>query len=163
MIDAINSKLNITLVHTNKHHRLDSAGSSLTPAALYMKHVLYSVLTISSLLLLGPSLANAAPARHSLNDTPVDVQRKAAAREKKTAAREKVATAKQASKLQRLAVKSRKATNKLQRAMLVILGLEDSKAVTSPARLRRQLHSHQKQLKSRARMAARAHRHRTHE
>ena len=128
-----------------------------------MKHILYSVLTISSLVLLGPASANAAPARHSLNDTPADVQRKAAAREQKAAVREQKAAAKKASKMQRLAVKSRKVTNKLQRAMLVLLGMEDSKAVTSPARLHRQLHSHQKQLKLRARMAARAHRHRAHE
>ena len=133
------------------------------PAAFYMKHVLYSVLTISSLLLLGPASASAAPARHSPNDTPADVQRKATAREKKSVAREKVAAAKQASKLQRMAVKSHKVTSKLRRAMLVIFGLEDSKAVTSPARLRRQLHTHQKQLKTRARLAARAHRHRAHE
>ncbi|WP_216680137.1 hypothetical protein [Hymenobacter siberiensis] len=131
-----------------------------------MKHILYSILTISALFLLGPASATAAPTRHSLSDTPADVQRKAAAREKQTAAREKVVaakSAKQASKMQRLAIKSRKVTGKLQRAMLVFLGLEESKAVTSPARLRRQLHSHQKQLKARARMAARAHRHRTHE
>ena len=128
-----------------------------------MKQFLYSVLTISSLLLLGPAPASAAPTRHSLNDTPAGVQRKAAAREKKTIAREKVVAAKQASRLQRMAVKSRKITNKFQRAMLVMLGLEDSKAVTSPTRLRRQLHAHQKQLKSRARQAARAHRHRAHE
>lgn len=128
-----------------------------------MKHVLYSVLTISSLLLLGPAAASAAPARHSLNDSPADAQRKAAAREQKAAAREKVVAAKQASKLNRLAVKSRKVTNKFQRAVLVMFGLEESKAVTSPARLRRQLHAHQKQLKLRARMTARMHRHRTHE
>ena len=148
-------------------HTKNIAGHNLLahfplPAAVYMKHFLYSVLTISSLLLFGPASVSATPARHSLSDTPADVQRKAAAREKKTAAREKVAAAKKASKLQRLAVKSRKATNKLQRTMLVILGLEDSKAVTSPSRLRRQLHAHQKQLKTRARLAARAHRHRTH-
>lgn len=126
-----------------------------------MKHLLYSIFTLSTLLLFGA--ATAAPARHRLNDTPADVQRKAAAREKKTAAREKIATAKQASKLKRMAVKSRKITNKLQRTMLVLFGLEESKAVTSPARLRRQLHAHQKQLKARARQAARAHRHRAHE
>ncbi|MDB5267421.1 MAG: hypothetical protein JWP58_461 [Hymenobacter sp.] len=128
-----------------------------------MKHILYFVLTISALVLFGSSSANALPTRHSLNDTPADIQRKAAAREQKAAAREKVVAARKASKMQRLAVKSRKVTNKLQRAMLVILGLEDSKAVTSPARLHRQLHAHQKQLKSRARMAARAHRHRAHD
>ena len=130
-----------------------------------MKHVLYSILTISSLLLFGPASAVAAPTRHGLSDTPADVQRKAAAREKQTAAREKVVAAKaakKASNMQRLAIKSRKATGKLQRAMLVILGLEESKAVTSPARLRRQLHAHQNQLKARARTAARAHRHRAH-
>lgn len=127
-----------------------------------MKHFLYSVLTVSALLLLGPT-ASAAPARPSLSDTPADVQRKTAAREKKTAAREKMVAAKQAFKLNRMAVKSRKVTNKLQRAMLVMFGLEESKAVTSPARLRRQLHAHQQQLKQRARMTARAHRHRTHE
>ncbi|MEL5996016.1 hypothetical protein [Hymenobacter segetis] len=115
------------------------------------------------MLLLGPPSASAANTRHSLNDTPADVQRKAATREQKAATREKAVAARKASKMQRLAVKSRKVTNKLQRAMLVILGLEDSKAVTSPARLHRQLHAHQKQLKSRARMAARAHRHRAHE
>lgn len=127
-----------------------------------MKHLLYSVLTISSLLLFGPASAIAAPARHSLDDTPADAQRKTAAREQKAAAREKAVAAKKASKMQRLAVKSRKVGNKLEHAMLVILGMEESKAVTSPARLHRQLHAHQKQLKLRARMAARAHRHRAH-
>lgn len=128
-----------------------------------MKHVFYAVLTISSLLLLGPTAASAAPAHYGLNDLPADAQRKAATREQKSAAREKVAAAKQASKLNRLTVKSRKATNKFQRAVLVMFGLEESKAVTSPARLRRQLHAHQQQLKLRARRTARLHRHRTHE
>ena len=123
-----------------------------------MKYVLYSIFTISSLLLLGQAAATAAPARHGLSDTPADVQRKAAAREKVVAAK----AARKTSNMQRLAIKSRKATGKVQRAMLVILGLKESKAVTSPARLRRQLHAHQKQLQARARTAARAHRHRIH-
>ena len=39
-----------------------------------------------------------------------------------------------------------------------MLGLKESKAITSPAKLTRQLHAHQQQLKAKARSNARARR-----
>lgn len=45
--------------------------------------------------------------------------------------------------------------------MMVLLGLKESKAVTSPTKLDRQLHIQQKHLKTKARMEAKARRQRT--
>jgi hypothetical protein len=64
--------------------------------------------------------------------------------------------------MKRLSVKTNRFAAKVERLMLVVLGLEESKSVTSPHQLRRQLHGHQKQLKLHAKMQSRARRSRTH-
>ena len=122
-----------------------------------MKAYLYSLLTIGSLLATAPVQATAGPL--AFTENPAEVQRK-------TAARAKVAEAKKAAAATRKNsswANTRKATNKVQRAMMVILGLEESRAVTSPAKLTRQLHVHQKHLQLKARIAARARRARAHQ
>jgi hypothetical protein len=116
-----------------------------------MKSTLYSLLTLGSLLLLAPSsaTANAASFRE---DNPTEVQRK-------TAARARVAEAKKADFAKKSSSrKLRKTNGGLSHAMLVLLGLEESKAVTSPAKRERQLHAHQKQLQVKARQQSKAHR-----
>ncbi|MBF9219874.1 hypothetical protein [Hymenobacter ruricola] len=127
-----------------------------------MKKYLYSF-ALGTFLILAPGGAYAASARLTAPDNPAEVQRKAAAREQKAAAREKVAAAKQVSKMKRLSVKTHRFTAKLNHVMLVVLGMEESKTVTSPRQLKRQLHAHQKQLKMHAKMGSRARRSRTHE
>ena len=118
---------------------------------------LYTLLAAGSLLLLAPA-ASHATARFA-TDEPTEAARK-------TAAREKVATAAKAAKAARAAKKSsshrfRKFTAGLNRGVLVLLGLEESKAVTSPGKLNRQLHIHQKHLRAKAKLEAKARRRRT--
>ena len=127
-----------------------------------MKAYFYSLLTAGCLLATAP--AQATTSTRSLTENPAEIQRK-------TAARAKVAEAKKAAAVAAATTKgsvwyktrkaTSKATSKLQRAMLVVLGLEESRTVTSPAKLTRQLHAHQKQLKFKARVIARARRART--
>ena len=115
-----------------------------------MKAYFYSLLTVGSLLATPP--AQATISVRTSTENPAEIQRK-------TAARAKVAEAKKAaaSTVKRSVwAKTRKARTKMRRTMLVVLGLEESKAVTSPAKLTRQLHAHQKQLKMKARLNARA-------
>ena len=122
---------------------------------LTMKAFLYSLLTIGSLLATAPAQATTTP--RSVTENPAEILRK-------TAARAKVAEAKKASAStakHSVWSKTRKTRTKLERTMLVVLGLEESKAVTSPAKLTRQLHAHQKHLKMKARLNARARRART--
>ena len=117
-----------------------------------MKIYLYSLLTISCLLTTAPAQATVNVLTSTEN--PAEIQRK-------TAARAKVAEAKKAAAStanRSVWAKTRKTRIKLQRTMFVALGLEESKTVTSPAKLTRQLHAHQKQLKIRARLTARARR-----
>ena len=116
-----------------------------------MKKLLYLLLAMSSLLALTPRTAQAALRRYTPTDSPAEAERKAAAREKVAAAR-KVATEKRSAK------RLTKISKKMRHAMRVLLGLEESKTVTSPAKLNRQLHAHQKQLKAKARHQARVHR-----
>ncbi|MCI1186597.1 hypothetical protein MON38_04145 [Hymenobacter sp. DH14] len=116
---------------------------------------LYTLFAIASLTLLAPT-GHAANLR---TDDPTEAARK-------TAAREKVVTAAKAAKAAKTAKKStayrfRKFKATLNHGMLVLLGLEDSKAVTSPAKLNRQLHIHQKHLKTKAKLEAKARRRRT--
>ena len=120
-----------------------------------MKAYFYSLLTVGSLLATAPAQATTSPPIFTEN--PAEIQRK-------TAGRARVAEAKKAAAFTTKHsnwAKTRKAPAKLERAMLVLIGLEDSKAVTSPAKLSRQLHAHQKQLKLKARLTARARRART--
>lgn len=119
-----------------------------------MKTYLYSLLAIGGMLLLMPTPAPARPTRMLVTDNPAEIQRKAAARER-------VAVAKKAVALKRTSSgSSRKGAIRLRRAMLVLLGLEERKAVTSPAKLDWQLHLHQKQLKMKALLESRARRRR---
>ena len=119
-----------------------------------MKKRLHSLLTAGTLffLLHGPALAIAG--QPPLPDNPTEVLRKAA--------REKVTAAKKAATLKRSSHRKSKFTAKLAYNMRVMLGLEESKAVTSPAKLNRQLHRIQNQLKLRARVVSRARKRRVH-
>lgn len=115
---------------------------------------LYALFAVASLTLLAPT-ARATAAR---TDNPTETARKATAREK-------VATTAKAAKAAKTVKKSssrrfRKLKANLNHGMLVLLGLEESKAVTSPAKLSRQLHAHQKHLKTKARLEARSRRRR---
>ncbi len=118
-----------------------------------MKTYLYSLLAIGGMLLLIPASAPAHPTRMLLTDNPAEIQRKAA--------RERVTVAKKAATLKRTSSgSSRKRAIRFRRAMLVLLGLEEKRTVTSPAKLDWQLHLHQKQLKTKALMESRARRRR---
>lgn len=118
---------------------------------------LYTLLAAGSLMLSVPTAASHATSRYT-TDEPTEAARKATAREK-------IATAAKAAKNARAAKKSshrfRKLTAGLNHGVLVLLGLEESKAVTSPAKLTRQLHIHQKHLKTKAKLEAKARRRRT--
>ena len=122
-----------------------------------MKAYFYSLFTIGSLLATAPAQATAAA--RTFTENPAEVQRKTVARAKVAEAKKAAAATKKHSSW----ANTRNATNKVQRAMMVILGLEESRAVTSPAKLTRQLHVHQKHLRMKARITARARRARTHQ
>ena len=104
---------------------------------------------LGGLLACAPVAARPAPP-----DNPTEIQRKAAAREKVAVAKKTAALKKASSH------KTKKATTKMRRAMLVLLGFEESKHVTSPVKRDWQLHLHQKYLKMMARQESRAHRRR---
>ena len=112
-----------------------------------MKKLFYSLLAAGSLLLATQGSVQAATGP-ATPDNPAEVQRKAAAREK-------VATAKKAAVLKRTAHRTTSVGEAMSHGLRVMLGLEESRAVTSPARRNRQLHRLQKQLKVRARMTSR--------
>lgn len=117
--------------------------------------ILYALFAAASLSLSGPVAHAAAPG----TDNPTEMARKATAREK-------VASATKAAKAARAVKKTsshrfRKFKTNLNHNMLVLLGLEESKAVTSPAKLTRQLHIHQNHLKAKAKLEAKARRRRT--
>ena len=122
-----------------------------------MKSTFYALLAAAGTLLITPALSHASTSRSPLTDNPAEVQRK-------TEARMRVAEAKKAAALAKknTSSKSRRTVAKLHHAWMALVGLEDSKAVTSPARRRHQLHMHQKNLKIRARMEARTRRARAH-
>ncbi|MDO7852914.1 hypothetical protein [Hymenobacter convexus] len=128
-----------------------------------MKKHFYALLAIVGLLCFNPNFATAAVRSLPTTENPADAQRKAAAAEQKAAAREKATAAKQVSKMKKLSVKSRRFTAKMERMVLVVLGLQESKTVTSPRQLRRQLHGHQKQLKTHAKFMSRIRRSHTHD
>lgn len=119
-----------------------------------MRFHFYTLLTIVGLLATAPAQAT----NRTTPDSPAEIQRK-------TAARAKVAEAKKAAKATRSRsawAVTRKATNEVQHAMLVVLGLEESRAITSPAELSRQLHANQRHLRAKAMLNARARRARAH-
>ncbi|MDO7846874.1 hypothetical protein Q5H92_10940 [Hymenobacter sp. M29] len=126
-----------------------------------MKKNLYSFV-LAALLIFAHSAVQASAGYLPTPDSPNE-QRKAATAERRAAAREKMAAAKQVSKMKKLSVKSHRFTAKLERMMLVVLGLEEGKSVTSPRQLRRQLHGHQKQLKKHAKFQSRIRRGNTHD
>ena len=102
--------------------------------------------------LLAPAQAAISP--RALTENPIEASRKAAAQTKMAEAKKAAATtAKRSGRF-----RARKVSARLQRALLVMLGLKESKAITSPAKLTRQLHAHQQQLKAKARSNARARR-----
>ena len=120
------------------------------------------VVIFDELVLIVGSLLTTAPAQATISvststENPAEIQRKTAARAKVAEAKKTAASTAKRS----VWAKTRKARTKLGRTMLVVLGLEESKAVTSPAKLTRQLHAHQRQLKMKARLNARARRART--
>ena len=113
-----------------------------------MKLYLVPVFIAGAMLAFAPSPATAGCRLSS--ETPVEIQRKAAAREK-------VATARKTVKLSRAgARKTKTALTKLNRSLRVMLGLEESKRITTPQKLDWQLHQHQQQLRIKVRQAARA-------
>ena len=122
-----------------------------------MTKPLYSLLTAGTLLLLlSQHNVFAASSRSPLPDSPTETQRKAAARGK-------VATAKKEKVVLRKSTRGKfNLVAKMSHGMRVALGMEKSKAVTSPAERDRQLHRLQQQLKMRARMESRARMRRTH-
>lgn len=121
---------------------------------------LYAYLVASSLLAFAPTSSQAA--RSTMPDNPTESTRKAAAREKAATKAKAAKEAKAAKKNKKnAAYRFRKFGSGFNHAVLVLVGLEDSKAVTSPAKLNRQLHMHQKHLKAKARMEAKARRRRT--
>lgn len=117
--------------------------------------IFYTLLAAGSLLAIAPTTH---AARRTTIDEPTEAARKSAAREK--AATEKAAKAAKTTK-KSSAYRFRKLKANVSRSMLVMLGLEESKAVTSPAKLNRQLHIHQKHLKTKAKMEAKSRRRRT--
>ena len=117
-----------------------------------MKTRFHCLFATSGLFLFLTGPVSAAPTRHSFTDSPTEVQRK-------VAAREKVAMKKKATKLKRSpSRRDKKMTVRLGQTMLVVLGLEKSKRVTSPIHRDRQLHRRQQLLKTKARQESRAHR-----
>ena len=122
--------------------------------------ILYTCLVGCALLGLTPISSQAS--RSLVPDNPTEATRKAAAREKAATKAKAVKEAKAAKKNKRSAAyRFQKLSAGFNHAVLVLVGLEDSKAVTSPAKLNRQLHMHQKHLKAKARMEAKARRRRT--
>ena len=115
-----------------------------------MKAYFYSLLTVGSLLTTAPTQATISV--RTSNENPAEIQRKTAARAKVAEGKKAAASTAKRS----VWAKTQKARTKLGRTMLVVFGLEESKAVTSPAKLTRQLHAHQRQLKMKARLNARA-------
>lgn len=119
-----------------------------------MKSYLFGILAIGGLCLCKPAPGCAAAVPST--DNPAAIQRKVAARERTAVAKKAVALKKTLAH----AHKTERAGGKLRRAMLVLLGLEASRKVTSPAKRDWQLHRLQKQLKVKARLASKAHRRR---
>ena len=110
----------------------------------------YTLLVAGGLLLLSPNIAFATfgPASDT-DDNPSEIQRKAA--------RERAVAAKKAALVTRSTTRTtRKSTAKLNRAVLILLGLEATRKVTSPAKLDWRLHQHQQQLKRQALHASQA-------
>jgi hypothetical protein len=107
-------------------------------------------LVAGGLLLLCSGFVPAAPrSAPYFDDTPAEIQRKAA--------RERAVAAKKAVLVTRTNTRTtRKSSAKLNRAVLILLGLEANRKVTSPRKLDWHLHQHQQQLKRQALHASQA-------
>ena len=121
---------------------------------------IYACLVAGALLALNPLSSQAA--RSLAPDNPSESTRKAAAREKAATKAKAAKEAKAAKKSKSAAYRFRKISASVNHAVLVLIGMEESRAVTSPAKLNRQLHIHQKHLRAKARMEAKARRRRSH-
>lgn len=114
-----------------------------------MKTYYYSLLAAGGLFLLSGHAPTIARPASLPADNPTEIQRKAA--------RERAIAAKKAALVTRNnAHTTRKTATKLNRAVLVLLGLEATRKVTSPGKLDWQLHQHQQQLKRQALHASQA-------
>ncbi|MFC6224032.1 hypothetical protein ACFP2F_12345 [Hymenobacter artigasi] len=114
-----------------------------------MKTYCYSLLAAGGLLLLSGNAPAVARPASSPADSPTEIQRKTA--------RERAIAAKKAALVTRNNARTtRKTATKLNRAVLVLLGLEATRKVTSPGKLDWQLHQHQQQLKRQALHASQA-------
>ena len=117
---------------------------------------LYALFAAASLTLLPPAArATVAPG----TDDPTETARKATAHAK-------IATAAKAAKAAKAVKKSssrrlHQFKTGLNHGILVLLGFEESKAVTSPTKLDHQLHIRQRHLQTKARIEAKARRRRT--
>jgi hypothetical protein len=110
----------------------------------------YSLLIAGGLSMLLPGNAPASARRASgPEDNPTEIQRKAA-RERAIAAKKSIMVTRSNART------TRKSTTKLSRAMLVLLGLEANRKVTSPAKLDWHLHQQQQQMKRQAMHASKA-------
>ena len=124
-----------------------AAAITFTPRVM---KTFYAICAAASLL-----LAPAARATTPGTDAPTETARKATAREK-------VATATKAAKASKASShRLRKFKSGLNYGVLVLLGLEKSNTVTSPAKRDWQLHVHQKHLQAKAKLVAKARRRRT--
>ena len=110
----------------------------------------YTLLVAGGLSLLSHGIALAAPRpASSPDDNPTEIQRKVA--------RERAITAKKAVLVSRSNARTtHKSATKLNRAVLVLLGLEANRKAISPAKLDWHLHQHQQQLKRQALHASQA-------
>ena len=113
---------------------------------------LYTILAACGLLLITPAAARAS---RPYTETPTESASKAPARAKAGTLKGAKATHKKNTH------RMRHFTAGLNHAFLVLLGMEESRAVTSPVKLNRQLHAHQKHLKIKTRLEAKARRRRT--
>lgn len=110
----------------------------------------HPLLVAAGLILLHTGIASATPLpASSPADTPTEIQRKAA--------RERAVATKKAALVTHTNTRTtRKSSTKLSRAMLVLVGLEASRKVTSPVKLDWRLHQHQQQMRRQALHASQA-------
>lgn len=110
-----------------------------------MKLFVYALFTLGTVFTLASEPAQAA-SRHTRTDSPAEAQRKEASASS--------AITKKSSVFKHNSLRKLNIGKKVSHAMRVLLGLEESKAVTSPAKRNRQLHAHQRHLRMLARMAS---------
>lgn len=116
-----------------------------------MKHTLYSIMLAGGLLLCTAPAVCAAAVPFLNTENPTEAQRK-------TTARARIAGAKATETTKSTSNTARKSSSLSRRSMLSILGLSESKSVTTPEQRQRQLYAHQRHLQAKARTEARARR-----